>query len=403
MANVFKSKNSTGIGTSYVNVYEASDPLTSAIIFSFSLTNNLNDIVTASVRIVDSTNITSAYIINESQIVPHSTLVLAGDEQKIILKQGDKVEVRCSDSGGLDVFISSIDADPSVAYGTGGGGGWYGDLGFLTGGQSYNSYVDKFSFSSQSASHLTILNPFYYNYPSGVSNGVIGLLLTYASNNSSYTTSLTYADDNIQYNYSNIYYHVHYAGSATNGSLYVMAGGYYSGYKNYLQSGDYESGTIAILFGYLDRTNRYLSSGVNNSIYGLFCGGNYNNNYIRYIEFATMSNSNLWGYLAYSCNNIAGASNNDMSIINTGGSNTYNLYYIDFASQANSQSFGSRITYDYTDGACSDGTTALFVQGEFQNSCKIDFANLGGTVEWANTWGWRGFDGGRPTAMTGGN
>ena len=327
-------------------------------------------------------------------------LFLQEMNRKLFL-QGDKVEVRCSDSGGLDVFISSIDADPSVSHGGITPVSWFGDKGFITGGESSYSSLNKIVFSSESITTFGTLFPSYNSLPAYASNGTIGLILTYeASYTSNNTISLNYSDDSITYPYSTIYTHVFRPGSATNGIVYIIAGGYYSGYRSYLQHGDFESGSQAMNIGNTYYTSDYQSCGINNSLYGLWASCNHNSRRIDYSEFATQGSMSYWAELYTSSRGIAGGSNEEMSLLTCGYYNSTIIQQIQFASQSNSTWFAYLYYGDYELGAGTDGINVLFHCGEYGRSFKTDFASGGITAPYVN-WGGTNFDGGRCAIITG--
>lgn len=116
MAQVFKNKYALDVGTSFIELYGTSGTVTYSIITGMTISNKKLNEILIDVRIIDSNNIMTAYLIINSKLSVGSTLLLAGNLQKIILKPGDTIEISSNEVASVDVTMAVIENDPSISY-----------------------------------------------------------------------------------------------------------------------------------------------------------------------------------------------------------------------------------------------------------------------------------------------
>ena len=103
MANSFKSKTDTAIGTSAATLYTC-PAATTGIILGLALTNKTDNSVNASVQLTDTSASISPLLLNEVTIPANTTLeVFAG--QKYVLETGDILKVQASAATSLDAVL----------------------------------------------------------------------------------------------------------------------------------------------------------------------------------------------------------------------------------------------------------------------------------------------------------
>ena len=408
MANLFKNKSVDNIGTSFITLYDCNnDDIPYIIIAGMTISNKILNEITISVRIVDSTNLVTAYLLTDSKLSVGSSLAFAGDLQKIILKKGDKMEMNCSEADASLVNMSIIEHNTEFAY-YGPIETWFGDKGYITSGENYYDHVDKFWFSSKSvnAGFISLIHWTRYT-PGGTSNGILGLLVGGYENGYPYSygniKSFEFASDIITDNYSSLMTGVYYISTSSNGTIHLTGGGYSytAGRQSAIQQGTFDSGTTSTYFGNMYGGMRQDSCSGGNSTTVIWSGGYYYTNNVSYSEYATEANAQLWGTYGYNYRYQRTATNEEIFIMTSGYSSTNRLFYTEFASQANIQIFGYLNYSNYELGGCSNGITALFMCGENYNySYEIDFSNQSGTTQFAN-WGFTNFDGGQAAAFSG--
>jgi hypothetical protein len=373
MAITFNNSSKTNIDNTFVEVYKCNEPATKGIIISMTISNKLNDIITVSAKITGADGLTTVYLLNDALLPPNSSIVLAGDEQKIIVNQFEKIEVLCSDANGVDVALSFIEDDPTIEY-FGPVYLWYGDKGLVFGGGSYSYRVDGYDFPSGTI-YVNEHNLSYYAYYSGSSsNATIGLIVGGRTINT--IKSMEFASNQVNYNFSQLNSSTYYINASSDGISHLTWGGY--SYKNTIQKGTFTAGEICASFGLLTY-GRYYCYAAGNSIYSIIPTG-YSTSYIStmfYVEYATESNSMVWGNnLYYRSLGATPVAREDMMVWHRYGTYTRNSYIdkIDFASQGNAVAWAYLSYYNYELGAMANETTILFLCGEYYNySYEYDY------------------------------
>jgi hypothetical protein len=105
------TNNSITAGTTFTDVYTCPGNA-KAVIFGMSISNinSGGNSITIEVRVEDISASNFIHTISPGTPIDNgSTLVVAGGVQKIVLEEGDKIQVSCSDANSADVFISVLE------------------------------------------------------------------------------------------------------------------------------------------------------------------------------------------------------------------------------------------------------------------------------------------------------
>jgi hypothetical protein len=108
MANAFKNSITGSIGTNGVKVYET--PLaTSTTVIGVGVANTNSQNISVSVMVRDNSANKVVYVVKDSLILPGSSNVLVGGEQKLVLEAGDFLSVTSSLANSADVIVSVLE------------------------------------------------------------------------------------------------------------------------------------------------------------------------------------------------------------------------------------------------------------------------------------------------------
>ena len=108
MANAFKNSITGSIGTNGVKVYET--PLaTSTTVIAVGVANTNSQNISVSVMVRDNSANKVVYVVKDSLILPGSSNVLVGGEQKLVLESGDFLSVTSSLANSADVIVSVLE------------------------------------------------------------------------------------------------------------------------------------------------------------------------------------------------------------------------------------------------------------------------------------------------------
>lgn len=108
MANVFKNSITGSIGTTGVTVYSA-PALTSTTVIGVGVANVNSQNISVSVMMRDVSADKTVYVVKDSLIMPGSSNVLVGGEQKMVLEAGDFLSVTSSLANSADVIVSVLE------------------------------------------------------------------------------------------------------------------------------------------------------------------------------------------------------------------------------------------------------------------------------------------------------
>lgn len=374
MAQIFKNAYSIDVGTSFVELYAPAGEVTWSIISGMTIANKKLNEILVDVRIIDSTNLVTAYLCVNSKLSVGSSLALAGDLQKIILKPGDSIEIKSNEVDSIDVYMNAIENDPSVSYGGSGplAEPWAGDFAFVTAGDLGYASVSTYVFTSQvtesNIGNMTTAR----EQACGASNQTIGLVLGgYTSSEKNDTQAFAFAGKSWTYSWSYLTRGLRLGGSCSNGTNYMWMGGYDGSAEYDADIGDFASGSTATWWG--SSATAYYSGGAGNSIYAIQLGGYNNEDYMGYYTWASQSNYSFWGNMYYSTSyKSSGAGNETRALLLQGEFSNNRIQVIEFSSMGNTGYWGNLASTNDGMGAVSNGNDqVLFTCGTVGSVCEL--------------------------------
>jgi hypothetical protein len=108
MANAFKNSITGSIGIIGAKVYEA--PVgTSTTVIGVGVANVNANNISVSVMVRDNSANKCVYVVKDSLILPGSSNILVGGEQKLVLETGDFLSVTSSLANSADVIVSVLE------------------------------------------------------------------------------------------------------------------------------------------------------------------------------------------------------------------------------------------------------------------------------------------------------
>jgi hypothetical protein len=112
MANAFKSKTDTGVGTSAATVYTC-PASTETTIIGLTVANIATSQISVDVQLDASTRTSGAqdgvYLIKAAPVPVGSSLVVVGGEQKVVMEPGDTLKVTSDTASSADVALSILE------------------------------------------------------------------------------------------------------------------------------------------------------------------------------------------------------------------------------------------------------------------------------------------------------
>ena len=108
MANAFKNTIAGSIGTTGVKIYETPAATSTTVIGVGVAKVNANNI-SVSVMVRDNSANKCVYVVKDSLILPGSSNILIGGEQKLVLETGDFLSVTSSLANSADVIVSVLE------------------------------------------------------------------------------------------------------------------------------------------------------------------------------------------------------------------------------------------------------------------------------------------------------
>lgn len=108
MANIFKNSITGSIGTSTTTVY-TSPSQTVATVIGVNVANVIAQNISVSVLIVDTSTSQTRFLVKDALIIPGSSVVLVGGDQKLVLEAGDLLRVVSSQAVSADVVVSVLE------------------------------------------------------------------------------------------------------------------------------------------------------------------------------------------------------------------------------------------------------------------------------------------------------
>jgi hypothetical protein len=112
MANAFKSKTDTGVGTSPATIYTGPSA-TETTIIGLTVANIHTSQIEVNVQLDASTRTSGAedsvYLIKNAPIPVGSSLVVVGGDQKVVVEPGDTIKVTSNTATSADVAMSILE------------------------------------------------------------------------------------------------------------------------------------------------------------------------------------------------------------------------------------------------------------------------------------------------------
>ena len=108
MTNTFKNSINSSIGTTGVKVYEA-PANSSATVIGVNVANANSNNISVSVMMRDISANRVVFVVKDALIVPGSSTVLVGGEQKLVLESGDFLSVTSSLANSADAIVSVLE------------------------------------------------------------------------------------------------------------------------------------------------------------------------------------------------------------------------------------------------------------------------------------------------------
>jgi len=107
MANSFKLKTSTGVGTSPATVYTTPSS-TSTTVIGLSIANIINSQISVDVQ-VENDDGDNIYLIKNAPVPAGGSLVVVGGDQKVVLETSDVLKVTSDTASSVDVALSILE------------------------------------------------------------------------------------------------------------------------------------------------------------------------------------------------------------------------------------------------------------------------------------------------------
>ena len=108
MANTFKNSITGSIGTTGVKVYETPAGSSTTVI-GVNVANVNSNNISVSVMMRDTSGNKTVYVVKDTLIMPGSSTVLVGGEQKVVLEATDFLSVTSSLANSADVIVSVLE------------------------------------------------------------------------------------------------------------------------------------------------------------------------------------------------------------------------------------------------------------------------------------------------------
>ena len=108
MANAFKNSVEGSIGTTGVKVYET-PAATSTTVIGVGVANVSSQNISVSVMVRDTSANKAVFVVKDALIMPGSSNVLVGGEQKLVLESGDFLSVTSSLANSVDAIVSVLE------------------------------------------------------------------------------------------------------------------------------------------------------------------------------------------------------------------------------------------------------------------------------------------------------
>lgn len=108
MANVFKNSITGPAGTGGLSAYTSPES-TVATVIGVNVANIVSQNINVDVQITDSSASVTKFLVKGVLIVPGSSIILVGGEQKVVLEAGDSITVTSTANSSADVVVSVLE------------------------------------------------------------------------------------------------------------------------------------------------------------------------------------------------------------------------------------------------------------------------------------------------------
>ena len=107
MANAFKLKTDTGVGTSAATIYTCPSS-TETTIIGLAIANIVSSQIAVDVQIENSDG-DNIYVVKAAPVPAGSSLVVVGGDQKVVLEASDVLKVTSDTASSADVSLSILE------------------------------------------------------------------------------------------------------------------------------------------------------------------------------------------------------------------------------------------------------------------------------------------------------
>jgi len=108
MANTFKNSIKGPAGTGGLSVYTA-PVATSATVIGINVANIITQNIYVDVEVTDNSAAVTKYLVKGALIIPGSSTILVGGDQKLVLEPQDSITVTSTQNASADVVVSVLE------------------------------------------------------------------------------------------------------------------------------------------------------------------------------------------------------------------------------------------------------------------------------------------------------
>lgn len=108
MANIFKNSVKGPVSTTQLTVYIVPTNTVTTVI-GVNVANIISDNIYVDVEITDSSDNVTKYLVKGAVIPAGSSTILVGGEQKVVLEEGDSIQVTSNQPDSADVIVSVLE------------------------------------------------------------------------------------------------------------------------------------------------------------------------------------------------------------------------------------------------------------------------------------------------------
>lgn len=108
MANVFKNSVKGPVSTTALTIYTTPNA-TATTVIGVNVANIISSNINVDVEITDSSANITKYLVKGAVIPAGSSTILVGGEQKVVLEEGDSIQVTSNQPDSADVIASVLE------------------------------------------------------------------------------------------------------------------------------------------------------------------------------------------------------------------------------------------------------------------------------------------------------